>query len=441
LPREGEQRAWLSQPASPTWRRGFVSVVLILLGIQAAIAAVTIIYARSVDSAARSAPRPVEPPPQTTVTSTTGMRRQTPDEEPVTIPPPNSSDKDAAVNSGADAGAVDSGADAGAAVSGADAGWRDGEAAAPDLQDTLAAGAKQKPPAAVATVARGEGIAKTAAKEKTIAGKGSAGTATAKMTAARRSRPRDAASRSRSSQRRREERTTSQEPPVPPDRRPARLSVKSDPSAEVLIDGRPRGQTPISALELGPGRHRLRLTRAGMQPYESTLTLESGQTHAVQVALKPKAAPPPEPTKQPKAPRTTPAKPKQEREAQREANPAPEGRVPRAIPHLALPASVRVVVYDEGKPSNQVMLVCLAVEKAVSRAMGVSASGTTRALQNYLLAKHEGEDYIRVKVYPRAMGYMIAQSLSQAKGGVGGRVRDAHRSGRLASLTASGWKP
>src|SRR5258708_3615803 len=55
------------------------------------------------------------------------------------------------------------------------------------------------------------------------------------------------------------------------------LQVRSDPDgAEVLIDGQPRGMTPIPTLLLPPGQHRVEMTRNGFVPWVQTVQARAG---------------------------------------------------------------------------------------------------------------------------------------------------------------------
>jgi serine/threonine protein kinase len=74
-------------------------------------------------------------------------------------------------------------------------------------------------------------------------------------------------------------------PAVPPSTRPttprplpALVVVSSVPWAELYVDGRLVGNTPVMDLQLRAGRHRLRLQRAGFRPYEEVVTLAPGQS-------------------------------------------------------------------------------------------------------------------------------------------------------------------
>ncbi|HEV2672734.1 MAG TPA: serine/threonine-protein kinase [Gemmatimonadales bacterium] len=63
-------------------------------------------------------------------------------------------------------------------------------------------------------------------------------------------------------------------PPLPP----ARVVVSSTPWAELYVDGRLVGNTPVVGLRLPPGRHRLRLEQVGFRPHEEVVNLAPGQT-------------------------------------------------------------------------------------------------------------------------------------------------------------------
>lgn len=67
-------------------------------------------------------------------------------------------------------------------------------------------------------------------------------------------------------------------PPAPPSPARGQVVVSSVPWAELYVDGRLVGNTPIMNLRLPAGQHRLRLERAGFRPYEQVVNLASGQT-------------------------------------------------------------------------------------------------------------------------------------------------------------------
>ena len=58
----------------------------------------------------------------------------------------------------------------------------------------------------------------------------------------------------------------------------AQVVVSSVPWAELYVDGRLVGNTPVVGLRLPPGRHRLRLVQLGFQPHEEVVNLAPGQT-------------------------------------------------------------------------------------------------------------------------------------------------------------------
>jgi TonB family protein len=55
------------------------------------------------------------------------------------------------------------------------------------------------------------------------------------------------------------------------------LQVRSDPDgAAVVIDGQPRGTTPIATISLPPGKHRVEMTRKGFLPWVQTVQARAG---------------------------------------------------------------------------------------------------------------------------------------------------------------------
>ncbi len=76
------------------------------------------------------------------------------------------------------------------------------------------------------------------------------------------------------------------EPPAPaqPEARPApapppgNLVVNAMPWAELWVDGRSVGNTPIVSLRVSAGEHRLRLVRDGFEPYEQVVSVAPGET-------------------------------------------------------------------------------------------------------------------------------------------------------------------
>lgn len=212
---------------------------------------------------------------------------------------------------------------------------------------------------------------------------------------------------------------------------PAAISVACAPRARVSVDGQPTGFTPL-ALSLAPGVHTVELSAKGHVRYSKRLQVAAGEKRSLDVVLKAvaKSAPVPKPAPVVVKKDPTPA-PK--------ATPKPA--TPRKIPTLKLPRSVRINLYtEEGQRARFGSMVLYAVERAVTRGVGLSARGTTGALLRYLYTQHKDED-AKVKLYPRTMGYFIAQALVQGKGGVGGLLLRAHRSGRIEKLANAGWKP
>lgn len=68
--------------------------------------------------------------------------------------------------------------------------------------------------------------------------------------------------------------------------------MSSVPWAELYVDGRLVGNTPVADLRLQAGRHRLRLQRAGFRPYEEVVNLAPGQSlRLVGIVLQQETAP------------------------------------------------------------------------------------------------------------------------------------------------------
>jgi serine/threonine protein kinase len=65
----------------------------------------------------------------------------------------------------------------------------------------------------------------------------------------------------------------------------ALLDVTAKPTAEVSVDGEPRGQTPLRGLRLKPGAHAIVLSSPDYQPFRRKLTLNPGQRRSLDVDL------------------------------------------------------------------------------------------------------------------------------------------------------------
>ena len=64
------------------------------------------------------------------------------------------------------------------------------------------------------------------------------------------------------------------------------------PWAELYVDGRLVGNTPVVDLRLPAGQHRLRLERVGFRPHEEVVNLAPGQTLRITgIVLQPEPAP------------------------------------------------------------------------------------------------------------------------------------------------------
>jgi PEGA domain len=68
--------------------------------------------------------------------------------------------------------------------------------------------------------------------------------------------------------------------------RPALVTLQAPGGAEIAVDGRPMGETPLAApLQLGAGRHYLTVAKRGHQPYARELTLSLGEPRTIDVTL------------------------------------------------------------------------------------------------------------------------------------------------------------
>jgi hypothetical protein len=68
------------------------------------------------------------------------------------------------------------------------------------------------------------------------------------------------------------------------------LAVQSDvPRADVWVDGAKLGQTPLKDVELPPGSHEVRVSRAGYVPSVTQLSVRLGSAYEVRAQLKPLA--------------------------------------------------------------------------------------------------------------------------------------------------------
>jgi len=74
-----------------------------------------------------------------------------------------------------------------------------------------------------------------------------------------------------------------------PDRTPSGLTVASEPPATLIVDGIPRGETPLALADLPPGEHRFRLVKIGYQAIVQTVDLAPGATGNFSFSLRPSA--------------------------------------------------------------------------------------------------------------------------------------------------------
>jgi TonB family protein len=81
---------------------------------------------------------------------------------------------------------------------------------------------------------------------------------------------------------------------------PATADIVSTPSgAQVSLDGRPAGATPLSGVRLKPGRHKVALALEGHEPWSGTVDVVAGEKGRVAATLRPLAKPPAPPVPEP----------------------------------------------------------------------------------------------------------------------------------------------
>lgn len=90
------------------------------------------------------------------------------------------------------------------------------------------------------------------------------------------------------------------------------LSVQADvPGAEIVIDGKWAGVTPVSALLVSPGEHEVQVRRAGYEPDISRMAISAGKDYALYIQLKPTpSSPAVAQTDRPVQPTLTPSNPR-----------------------------------------------------------------------------------------------------------------------------------
>ncbi|MBN2714600.1 MAG: PEGA domain-containing protein [Deltaproteobacteria bacterium] len=77
--------------------------------------------------------------------------------------------------------------------------------------------------------------------------------------------------------------TAAPSPPATAGSQPGFLTVNSIPSSEVLVDGIPRGKTPLLRIQAVPGAHSVILVHPQLGRKIKTVTVESGKTEVVTV--------------------------------------------------------------------------------------------------------------------------------------------------------------
>ena len=72
---------------------------------------------------------------------------------------------------------------------------------------------------------------------------------------------------------------------IPLKERPALLSINAPDGAEVAIDGRLQGETPLPPLPVGAGKHFVTITVNGKKPFSERVTLKRGEKRTLSASL------------------------------------------------------------------------------------------------------------------------------------------------------------
>jgi hypothetical protein len=69
------------------------------------------------------------------------------------------------------------------------------------------------------------------------------------------------------------------------------VDVLADPGGLVLVDGRPRGRTPLHRVRLTAGTHQVTVSREGFAPFQTVVEVPAGRTVTVPAVMAPQAPP------------------------------------------------------------------------------------------------------------------------------------------------------
>jgi serine/threonine-protein kinase len=79
---------------------------------------------------------------------------------------------------------------------------------------------------------------------------------------------------------------------APPPQKPAYLRIRSTPpGAQVSIDGRDLGKTPLDRVEVEPGQRAVRIVQEGYVPWEDSVRARAGRTESIEALLTARGAP------------------------------------------------------------------------------------------------------------------------------------------------------
>jgi hypothetical protein len=67
------------------------------------------------------------------------------------------------------------------------------------------------------------------------------------------------------------------------------VDVLAEPGGLVVVDGRPRGRTPLHRVRLTAGPHQVTVSRDGFSPFQTTVEVAAGKTVAIPAVLAPQA--------------------------------------------------------------------------------------------------------------------------------------------------------
>jgi hypothetical protein len=222
----------------------------------------------------------------------------------------------------------------------------------------------------------------------------------------------------------------------------AEVAILSKPSATAHLDGVLLGKTPLRGVTVQPGRHTLKVFEEGYIAYTKEIEVKPTQKKTIEVKLKALPSPVQLVRTSKKAAAHQQKKSAKPPAARPRPDLAPKSKKSGRVPTIKLPTMMKVQAYKDGKKHKMLRQVCNMVESVVTKATKKSATGTTHQLRNFLYASYRGK-VTPLTLYPRTMGYIIAEQLMKGKsrGAVGSLLLFNHRNGRIKALAAKNWRP